>query len=665
MFLKFQFAAMLFLALGMGLFSSACKKDPQLPPGELNLTAAKIGTELLSLNTPLLNEELPYDLPIQLTFNQPLDPATVSKGISLQTDGSPVPFTTSLENGGTSLILIPDSPLLPQRSYEVLIFDLLKSSAGIPAKAHILQFSTKTGDFKVISATVNGVDLLSNGTPRDLDLSFNARISFNQPLNKNTVNSVHVKLFRPGVFANVSWSFENNDSTLILTADQPLRHFEKYTLSLSSAIQGPAGYQLSNFSRSFYTRLDPNPKFPVVSDEALLDLVQEKTFRYFWDFGHPVSGLARERNTSGDLVTSGGSGFGIMSIIVGIERGFITRSEGVARWQKIVNFLKNDVQRYHGAFPHWLNGVNGATIPFSTKDNGADLVETSFLMQGLLTVRQYLNSNDPTEQQIKTNIQTLWEEVEWDWFTRGGQDVLYWHWSPNYEWQMNHAIRGYNECLITYFLAAASPTHPIPASVYHKGWASNGGIKNNNSYYGYPLPLGYSLGGPLFFSHYSFLGLDPRNLKDTYADYWIQNKHHTLINRAYCIDNPRNYVGYSADCWGLTASDNHQGYNAHSPTNDLGVITPTAALSSFPYTPEESMQALKFFYYQLGDKLWGDYGFYDAFNPTAGWYASSTLAIDQGPIVVMMENHRTGLLWDLFMSSPEVATAAAQLGFTY
>lgn len=665
MYLKLQRALALSLAFGIALFSASCKKDPILPPGEFNLSAAKIGTELLSLNTPLLNEELPYELPIQLNFSQSLDPSTVSGGITLTSNGGPISFSFTLENNGSTVILQPTTTLLPLRTYELAILDQLKSTAGISAKPHLLSFTTKAGDFKVVSATINGIDILSTTPPRDLDLGFNARLTFNQPLNKNTINTTNVKLFRSGVFANVEWSFENNDSTLVITASQPLRHFEKYTLTLTSAIQGPTGYQLSNFSRSFYTRLDPTPKFPIVSEAALLDLVQEKTFRYFWDFGHPVSGLARERNTSGDLVTSGGSGFGIMSIIVGIERGFITRSEGVARWQKIVHFLKNDVQRYHGAFPHWLNGVNGSTIPFSTKDNGADLVETSFLMQGLLTVRQYLNANDPTEQSIKEDIQSLWEEVEWDWFTRGGQDILYWHWSPNYEWQMNHAIRGYNECLITYFLAAASPTHPIQPSVYHKGWAANGGIKNNNSYYGFQLPLGYALGGPLFFSHYSFLGLNPRNLKDTYAEYWTQNRHHSLINHAYCVDNPRNYVGYSADCWGLTASDNHVGYNAHSPTNDLGVITPTAALSSFPYTPEESMQALKFFYYQLGDKLWGDYGFYDAFNPTQGWYATSTLAIDQGPIVVMIENHRTGLLWNLFMSSPEVATAATSLGFTY
>jgi hypothetical protein len=408
---------------------------------------------------------------------------------------------------------------------------------------------------------------------------------------------------------------------------------------------------------------NPSPKFPVISDEDLLTLVQQQTFRFFWDFGHPVSGLARERNTSGETVTIGGSGFGIMTIPVGIERGFITRSEGMGRLQKILDFLKN-ADRFHGAWPHWMNGTTGKVIPFSTKDDGGDLVETAFMIQGLLAIRQYLDPNIPTESSMIDQINVLWEGVEWDWYTRG-KNVLYWHWSPNYNWDMNMLIRGYNEALIVYILAASSLDHSINATVYQAGWANNGGIINGQSYYGYTLPVGYDYGGPLFFAHYSFLGLDPRNLSDAYADYWTQNVNHSLINQAYCIDNPRGYIAYSDSCWGLTASDNHDGYSAHSPTNDLGVITPTAALSSMPYSPDQSMKALKFFYYTLGDRLWGEYGFYDAFNPTEGWWADSYIAIDQGPMVVMIENYRSQLLWDLFMSSPEIQLGLDKLGFSY
>ena len=401
-----------------------------------------------------------------------------------------------------------------------------------------------------------------------------------------------------------------------------------------------------------------------LTDEKLLDLVQHQTFKYFYDFGHPDSGMARERNSNLDTVTLGGTGFGLMALVVGMERGYITRQEGTDRLEKILNFLET-CDRYHGVWPHWLNGATGEVIPFSPKDNGADLVETAFLVQGLITVRAYLRDTDVNEKGLKDRIDTLWQEVEWDWFTRGGEEVLYWHWSPDFGWEMNHAIRGHNETLITYVLAASSPTHPIDSTAYHKGYAGNGEIVNGSDYFGIKLPLGEELGGPLFFSHYSFLGLDPRNLEDRYANYWEQNVNHTLINRQYCIQNPNNYLGYSADCWGLTASDNHQFYSAHSPTNDLGVITPTAAISSIPYTPEYSIQAIRHFYYDLGDQLWGAYGFFDSFHQTENWWAGSYLAIDQGPIVVMIENYRSGLLWDLFMSAPEVSQGLEKLGFSF
>ena len=460
------------------------------------------------------------------------------------------------------------------------------------------------------------------------------------------------------------FSFANNDSTVIVKPGTALKYLSIYNFQILSNLTSLSKQEFgSDYTVNIVTEIDPSDKFPRISDTALLDSVQQRTFRYFWDFAHPASGMARERNTSGNTVTSGGSGFGIMTLIVGIERNFITRSQGLERFDKILDFLET-ADRFHGAWPHWMDGNTGKVQPFSANDNGGDLVETSFLMQGLLTLRQYLNAGDASELLLINRINALWETVEWDWYTRGGQDVLYWHWSPDKEWAMNHPIRGYNEALITYFLAAASPTHSINASVYHTGWADNGGIKNGKTYYDIILPVGYDYGGPLFFAHYSFLGLDPRNLEDTYANYWTQNVNHSLIHHAYSIDNPKNYAGYSDENWGLTASDNKQGYSAHSPTNDLGVITPTAALSSFPYTPAESMKALHFFYYTMGDKLWGPYGFYDSFNLTEGWIADSYLAIDEGPVIVMVENYRTGLLWDLFMSAPEVQVGMDKLGFT-
>ncbi|GAB2682785.1 glucoamylase family protein [Flavihumibacter cheonanensis] len=403
-----------------------------------------------------------------------------------------------------------------------------------------------------------------------------------------------------------------------------------------------------------------------LSDSALLDLVQQQTFRYFWDFAHPVSGLSRERsnesfNYGGEVVTTGGTGFGIMAVIVATERKWIQRDTAAKFLLKMVRFLSK-ADSYHGVFPHWLNGETGKTIPFSRKDDGADLVESSFLFQGLLTARQYFNADNPVEGELRNRINWLWNDIEWNWFTNN-QEVLYWHWSPNNGWAMNFPVRGFNECLIMYVLAASADRYPVSPAVYHNGWAQSNFFKNGKEFYGIELPLGFDFGGPLFFSHYSFLGLDPRGLKDRYADYWIQNRNHTLINREHCVRNPNQFKGYGPQSWGLTASDTYNGYDAHSPTNDKGTITPTAALSAFPYTSEYSMQALRHFYEQLGDKIWSEYGFVDAFNETQNWYASSHLAIDQGPIIVMIENHRTGLLWKLFMSCPEVQKGLKKLGF--
>ena len=420
------------------------------------------------------------------------------------------------------------------------------------------------------------------------------------------------------------------------------------------------------YQYNFVTKLDPTPKFPIISDDSLLTLVQKQTFRYFWDYAHPVSGLARERLGSGETVTLGGSGFGIMSIPVAIQRGFITRAQGLERMNKIVNFLSlSTTDKFHGAFPHWMNGSTGKVIPFGTQDNGADLVETAFFMQGLLTVQSYFKNGNAAEQAMCANIETLWENVEWTWFQQGGQQKLFWHWSPNYGWAINMQIGGWDEALIIYVLAASSPTYPITKAVYDIGWARNGAFKNGKQFYGITLPLGEDYGGPLFFAHYSFLGLNPTHLSDQYANYWTQNTAHARINYNYCVTNPHKNYGYGANCWGLTASDIQNSYTASSPTNDVGVIAPTAALSSFPYTPVESMQALHFFYYNLGDKMWGDYGFKDAFNLNTRWFATSYLAIDQGPIVAMIENYRTGLLWNLFMQNTQVQAGLTKLGFSY
>lgn len=407
---------------------------------------------------------------------------------------------------------------------------------------------------------------------------------------------------------------------------------------------------------------------PSPEDDALLDRVQRQTLRYFWDFAHPACGLARERSNVTakyglETVTTGGTGFGVMAIIAGVSRGWIERAAAVERLWTMARFLLK-ADSYHGIWPHFLNGDTGKTVPFSRKDDGGDLVETSFLLAGLLCARQFFDGQHEAESRLRAAIDWMWREAEWDWHTRDGRNVLTWHWSPNNGWSMNHEIRGWNECLVAYVLAASAPRYAISPETYHRGWAEGRDFLSGRVAEGIRLPLGPEGGGPLFLSQYSFLGLDPRGLRDRYADYWEQNVAHTRVNRAYCVRNPKGFAGYGPDCWGLTASDSVVGYDAHSPTNDHGVITPTAALSAFPYTPAESMAALRHFHDDLGDRLWRDLGFIDAFSETAGWYADSHLAIDQGPIVVMIENARSGLLWQLFMSCPEIATGLRRLDFS-
>ena len=522
-----------------------------------------------------------------------------------------------------------------------------------------------TENFSYQSTTINGVTILPF---KNISRNPFVRVKFTVPVSRNSASQKVSITDLAGATITSVVNFDNGDSTVLISPQSALQFLTRYKIKIDGTLLSAKNTALNSSNEvGFFTSLDSTRKFSQLTDNALLDLVQQQTLKYFYDFGHPVSGLARERNTSGDLVTSGGSGFGIMAMITGVSRNFITRSQGLSRIQTMVGFLRNTAQTFHGAYPHWLNGATGAVIPFSANDNGADLVETAFLAEGLICARQYFNGTDAAETALRADINFIINRIEWNWFRQGAQNVLTWHWSPNFGFVINLQIKGWNETLMTYVLAKSSSTHSIPTSVYTNGWASNGTapFTNGNTYFGLRLSLGPNLGGPLFFEHYSFLGINPTGLTDAYANYATQTKNHTLINYNYCKTNPQNYYGYSDSCWGLTASDiPNGGYTASSPTNDVGVIAPTAALASFPYTPTESMQALKFFYYVLGDKIWKQYGFVDAFKLDDPWFANSFLAIDQGPIIVNIENYRTGLLWNLFTSAPEVKSAMLALGFS-
>lgn len=535
--------------------------------------------------------------------------------------------------------------------YSILFLACNKGGSPLPP--------TTSVDFSISSWDVNGTTNQNNNN--GISINPIIRLQFPAAIDKNSVaNSITLQN------ASYDVKYQSGDSVVIIQPKFALSYLSKYKLTVSNSLKSKDGGKLIfPLEINMTTGYDKSNKFPAMSDDELLTKVQQQTFKYFWDFAHPVSGLARERsNGDNNVVTTGGTGFGIMAIVVGIHRGFISREEGLERLRQITTFLKNTAQTFKGAYPHWLHGATGAVIPFSAKDDGADLVETSLLMQGLLCARQYFDKAAPDEMALRNDINSVWQGVDWNWFRQNNQEVLYWHWSPTFGWDINLPIKGWNECLITYVLAAASPAHAIPATAYHNGWASGGAMKNGSVFFNQVLPLGETMGGPLFLSQYSFLGINPRGLSDSYANYEEQTVSHTRINQSYCIENPKNYFGYSDSCWGLTASDIQGGYTASSPTNDVGVIAPTAAISSLPYTPEQSMKALKFFYYVLGDKLWKEYGFIDAFSLNDLWFADSFLAIDQGPQIIMIENYRSGLLWNLFMSAPEVKQSLKSLGFT-
>ncbi len=469
-------------------------------------------------------------------------------------------------------------------------------------------------------------------------------------------------------------------------------HTAHYKVAASDASydQSPLSNSASATTRAF-------------TDDELLTMLQEECFRYYYESAHPDSGTTLE-NIPGDdrIVATGASGFGIMALIVGVDRGFITRDEGLARLDKIVAFLEK-APRYHGVWSHFMDGHTGASLPvFSMFDNAGDLVETAFLVEGLLTARQYFHRETPAERDLYDRITQLWTSVEWDWYRRTPDgDALFWHWSPEFAWHINHRITGYNEAMIIYLLAIASPKHGVPAELYYTGWAgrsaaavnyrrgwsggdsaatkgkgvANAGGKsratagdeylNGHSYFGVKLDVGVGSGGPLFYTHYSYMGFDPRGLRDRFTDYFTNNRNMALINRAWVVANPKHFAGYSADNWGLTASDGPKGYLAHAPDaqDDDGTMTPTGALSSFPYTPEASMAALKYFYRERGADIWGIYGPRDAFNESADWISPIYMGLNQAPIVVMIENYRSGLIWKLFMSNPEIQPMLDKIGF--
>ncbi len=401
--------------------------------------------------------------------------------------------------------------------------------------------------------------------------------------------------------------------------------------------------------------------------EAFLTGVQAAGIRYFTDYAHPVSGLGREWGRVNPphhvrrVCALGASGMGLMNMVVGLERGLLPAAETRQLLLRILRFVQEKAERYDGALPHWLDGTTGKTIPFA-RIGGADIVETAFFMQGLLVVREYFAGTDAVDTEIRTRADAVWRDVRWDRFV-DKKNRLYWHW-PIEGRKRPLLITGSNEGHIAYLLAVASPTHPAPDAVYHDGWVGTHRVLNKD-YYGVRLEVGRPHGFPLFWTHYSYMGLDPRGLRDKHVrDYFDHHRNAALVHWHHAKENPGGFEGYGPLRWGLTSSSGPDGYGGWSPVHkDNGTIAPTAALSSMPYLPEQSLAMLEDLYAERGADLWGEFGFYDAFNDSRNWTAKGFwIGIDVGPIAPMIENHRTGLCWKLFMQAPEIKAAVARLG---
>lgn len=405
------------------------------------------------------------------------------------------------------------------------------------------------------------------------------------------------------------------------------------------------------------------------SDEALLDDLQETGIRYFVELGHPDSGMAREGAPGWDgIYATGATGMGLANLIVGVHRGYLERAEAVDQAYRVLEFLDTQAKPHFGAFVHWLDGDTGESILFDRENpkathNGVDLVETSFLGQSFILLREYFDADNESEARLRALADKLWLAIDWQAFVQevDGTPGLLWHYLNG----VGHGslmIRGWNECFITYLLAVASPAHGIGTEVYRSGWFHpTVGLGDTREVYGIRQDVEWDTSWPLFFAHYSFIGFDPHALGYKGRSYFDHIQDACLVQIVYAHNKSSRFKDYG-ELWGLTASADPDGYRAHAPgEEDNGTLTPTASLASMPYVPGFVMTNARRMYRDHGETLWGPFGFYDAFNPSQEWVSNNYIGIDVGPIAPMIENYRSGLLWKLFMNAPEIKAAVDSL----
>lgn len=401
------------------------------------------------------------------------------------------------------------------------------------------------------------------------------------------------------------------------------------------------------------------------SDDEFLDYVQQTSFDYFWYLANPTNGMVADRSTPTSPCSIAAVGFGLTCIGIGIDHGWISRTQGVARVLTTLNTFLNGPQGtnasgtigYKGWFYHFLDMNTALRSPASELSS----IDTALLLAGILHAKQYFDGTNTDEISIRTKADAIFNRVDWNWMAQG-TNVISMGWFPSGSFIANNWI-GYNEGMILYILGLGAATNPLPASAWSRwtsgyAWATNYG----QAFVTFP---------PLFGHQYSHCWIDFRHNADAYMNsknstYFQNSRRATLAQRSYCIANPLNRVGYSSNVWGLTACDGPSGYGTHGAPpaeNDDGTIAPTAAGGSMAFAPEYALPALRHFYTQFRFRIWTAYGFRDAFNLGAQWYASDTLGIDQGPIVVMIENYRTQRVWRRFMQNEEVQRGLQRAGF--
>ncbi len=421
----------------------------------------------------------------------------------------------------------------------------------------------------------------------------------------------------------------------------------------------PAEAQVRNMSAA----LGP---MPPLTDEALLDSLQRTAFEYFWNEANPVNGLIRDRNQSWSPCSIAAQGFGFSAICIAIDHGWVTLEEGRARIRLAMDTLWNGAQGpeqynrngYKGLFYHFLDYNSGVR----TWDSELSTIDTALLMAGVLDAQEYFTGADPLDGELRALADSLYLRVDWDFMRNFGAGIRM-GWKPETGFNTFGNWVGYNEAMILYILALGSPTHPVPTYTWTT-WTNN---YNWGTQYGYT----YLIFPPLFGHQYSHCWIDFRGIQDNYMrlkdiDYFENSRRATLAAREYCIANPFGHVGYGPNTWGLTASDDPGGYLAHGAPpaqNDNGTITPTAAAGSIPFAPEVVVPALQNMYDAYGVMLWGKYGFKDAFNLGQFWWGTDYLGIDQGPIIIMIENYLNGAVWNRFMQNPYLQAGLAGAGF--